>query len=73
MRNRSKKGQSMVEYAIGVGCVSAACMCALSFLGHFSGDIFYTATKPLIYGGSNQKPLEPEVVIQTDAQPWVIK
>jgi hypothetical protein len=36
---RSRKGQSMVEYAIGIGCVTAVSMLVLGGLGHASADI----------------------------------
>ena len=36
---RNRKGQSMVEYAIGIGCVTAVCMLVLGGLGHASADI----------------------------------
>ena len=36
---RNKKGQSMVEYAIGIGCVTAVCMLVLGGLGHASADV----------------------------------
>lgn len=39
MNRRSKKGQSMVEYAIGIGCVTAVCMLVLGGLGHASADV----------------------------------
>jgi hypothetical protein len=39
MRKRSKRGQSMVEYAIGIGAVTAVCMLALGGLGHASADV----------------------------------
>lgn len=31
MRNSGKKGQSMVEYALGTGCVACVCVVALGF------------------------------------------
>jgi hypothetical protein len=39
MRRRSRKGQSMVEYAIGIGAVTAVCMLVLGGLGHASADV----------------------------------
>ncbi len=39
MRSRRRKGQSMVEYGIGIGCVTAVCMLVLGGLGHSSADI----------------------------------
>jgi hypothetical protein len=39
MKKRSKRGQSMVEYALGIGCVTAVCMLVLGGLGHASADV----------------------------------
>ena len=36
---RNRKGQSMVEYAIGIGAVTAVCMLVLGGLGHASADV----------------------------------
>jgi hypothetical protein len=36
---RNKKGQSMVEYALGIGCIAAVCMLAFQGLGLTSADI----------------------------------
>ena len=49
---RNKKGQSMVEYALGIGCVAAVCMVAFSELGHISGDIFLGVQSAINYGGA---------------------
>ncbi len=38
-KQRRKSGQAMVEYAIGIGCVTAVCMLCLGGLGHASFDI----------------------------------
>lgn len=39
MKRRTRKGQSMVEYALGIGCVAAVCMLVLGGLGHAGADI----------------------------------
>jgi hypothetical protein len=67
---RSKKGQSMVEYAIGLGCISALCMVALSSLGHISGDIIFSVQSTINYGGG--RPTSPGRMTPTAATPWVI-
>ena len=36
---RSRKGQSMIEYGIGIGCVAAVCMVTMGGLGKLSFDI----------------------------------
>jgi hypothetical protein len=36
---RSRKGQSMVEYGIGIGCVTAVCMLVMGGLGHATADV----------------------------------
>jgi hypothetical protein len=39
MKRKNRKGQSMVEYAIGIGAVTAVCMLVLGGLGHASADV----------------------------------
>lgn len=68
MRRRSRKGQSMVEYALGLGCVAAVCMVVLGALGHICGDMIFnvqSAVKTPDAVGS-----EPQSPINTAAQPW---
>lgn len=67
---RSKKGQSMVEYAVGLGCVTALCMIALGSLGHISGDIIYSVQSAINYGGG--RPATPGRMVQNSATPWAI-
>ncbi len=71
---RSKKGQSMVEYALGLGCVAAVCMVAMSFLGHVSGDIFYNVQKAVNYGGSagDHGVGNPGHLVTKGQQPWAL-
>jgi hypothetical protein len=73
MVRRSKKGQSLVEYALGIGCVTACCMIALGFLGHVCGDIFQNVGAAINYGGS--KPAldgagSQSSVVNFASQPW---
>jgi hypothetical protein len=67
---RSKKGQSMVEYAVGLGCVTALCMVALGSLGHISGDIIHSVQSTINYGGT--RPSSPGRMVSNTATPWVI-
>lgn len=69
-RQRNNKGQSLVEYAIGLGCVAALCMIALGSLGHICGDIIYSVQSSINYGGG--RPTSPGRMVQTASQPWVI-
>ena len=71
---RSKKGQSLVEYALGIGCVSAVCMVSLSFLGHMSGDIFQSVQSSVNYGGQpgNHGVTDPGTLVNTSQTPWNI-
>jgi hypothetical protein len=39
MKLRSKSGQSMVEYSIGIGCVLAVCLLVLGGLGFGAEDV----------------------------------
>lgn len=72
---RSRKGQSLVEYAIGIGCVSAVCMVALSMLGHISGDIFNNVQSAINYdGGPGAHGLtNPGRLANKDQTPWVLE
>lgn len=67
---RSKKGQSMVEYAIGLGCVAALCMVALGGLGHICGDMIHSVQAAINYGGG--RPSEPGRMVSNTATPWSI-
>lgn len=69
-KNRNQRGQSMVEYAIGIGAVAALCMVALGSLGHICGDMIWTVEQAINYGGS--KSSEPGRTISPSATPWVI-
>lgn len=67
---RNSRGQSMVEYAIGIGCVAALCMVALGSLGHISGEMIQNVERAIIYGGTTS----PDVgrTINSTATPWVL-
>lgn len=69
-RNRNKRGQSMVEYAIGIGAVAALCMVALGSLGHICGDMIYNVENAINYGGT--KSTSPGRTINPSATPWVL-
>ena len=68
--NRHASGQSMVEYALGIGCVAALCMVALGALGHVSGHMIHNVEQALNYQG--QKSVHPEETIRLNATPWVL-
>jgi hypothetical protein len=70
MKRRSTRGQSMVEYALGIGCVSALCMVALGSLGHIAGDMIYNVEHAVNYGGTMSPT--PGRTINKTAQPWVL-
>ncbi|MBK7837443.1 MAG: hypothetical protein IPJ49_07125 [Candidatus Obscuribacter sp.] len=57
MMKRGKRGQSMVEYALGIGCVAALCVVALGSLGHIAGDMVWKVEQATNYGGT--KSSEP--------------
>ncbi len=71
---RGRKGQSLVEYALGIGCVSAVCMVALSFLGHISGDIFNNVQSAVNYGGApgDHGIADPGLLVGKSQTPWVL-
>lgn len=68
---RNRRGQSMVEYALGLGCVSALCMVALGSLGFICGDMIYNVQNAINYGG--QTTPQPGRMIKQNATPWVIQ
>ncbi|HEY9868401.1 MAG TPA: hypothetical protein V6D08_04495 [Candidatus Obscuribacterales bacterium] len=70
MKRRDTRGQSMVEYALGLGCVAALCMVAVGGLGHISGDIIWSVQNAINYGGS--RPAEPGRMVNNAATPWQI-
>jgi hypothetical protein len=70
MKRRSTKGQSMVEYAVGLGCVTALCMISLGSLGHICGDIIQSVQGAINYGGG--RPANPGRMVSNSATPWVI-
>ncbi|MBP9091175.1 hypothetical protein KBI23_09105 [bacterium] len=68
---RSKRGQSMVEYALGIGCVAALCVVALGSLGHISGDMIRNVEQATNYGGSTSADVGR--TIKVTATPWVLQ
>jgi hypothetical protein len=69
-KKRSAHGQSMVEYAIGIGAVSALCMVALGSLGHISGDMIRAVETSINYLDG----FSPDTgrTINRTATPWVL-
>jgi hypothetical protein len=68
---RSKRGQSMVEYALGIGCVAALCVVALGSLGHISGEMIRNVETATNYGGSTSAAVGR--TMKVDATPWVLR
>ena len=68
---RTSRGQSMAEYAIGIGCVAALCMIALGSLGHISGHMIHNVETAINYGGSTSA--HPEETVKLSATPWVLE
>lgn len=71
MKRNRKRGQSMVEYAIGIGCVAALCMVALGSLGHICGEMFFNVQDAINYSGD--KAGMPGRTIQQNATPWILQ
>lgn len=71
LRKRNKRGQSMVEYALGIGCVAALCMVALGSLGHICGDMIYNVQSAINYNGS--RPTDTGRTINNGATPWQLQ
>ncbi len=74
MRNRrSRKGQSMIEYGIGIGCVAAVCTVVMGGLGHTAADITNAVLRSINDGDS--QVADPGTIFKggLNAKPWVIK
>lgn len=69
---RSQQGQSLVEYAIGIGCVSAVAMVALSFLGFIGWRIFHNIEHAVIPGGHGATSGHAAPIVNKTATPWVL-
>lgn len=67
---RKRSGQSMVEYALGLGCVAALCMVALGNVGLICSKIMHTWEHAVNYGGQISGHAHP--IVNPSAQPWVI-
>lgn len=68
---RNQRGQSMVEYALGIGCVAAVCVVALGSLGHIAADMIWNVEQATNYQGT--KSNEPGRTIQVSSKPWVLE
>ena len=70
---RKQRGQSMVEYALGIGCVAAVAMVALQGLGLTSADILrqviLSINDPNDQNYANNDP-GGSPLIQSSAKPW---
>ena len=69
-QGRKQSGQSMVEYALGLGCISALCMVALGSLGDISGDMIQGIEQAINYGGQTSGHFNP--MVKRTATPWNI-
>lgn len=71
---RSKKGQSMVEYALGIGCVAAVCMVVMGGLGHAGADIMNSVLTSI--NDKDDQVTDPGSIFTQGlqgTQPWVLK
>ncbi len=73
---RRKKGQAMVEYAIGIGAVTAACMLVMGGLGHTAADIFHSVLSNI--NDVDGQSADPGTIFTngvggTTNPPWVLK
>lgn len=72
-KNRGRRGQSMVEYAIGIGAVTAVCMLCLGGLGHAAADVIRQVC--LNINDSDDVPADPGSIFTNGVQassnaPW---
>ncbi|HEY9732770.1 MAG TPA: hypothetical protein V6C89_12705 [Drouetiella sp.] len=70
-QGRKQSGQSMVEYALGLGCITALCMVALGSLGDMCGDMIRNIEQAINYGGAKSSTNVNPIVNRT-ATPWNI-
>jgi hypothetical protein len=68
---RRQLGQSMVEYAIAIGCVAALCMIALGSLGHISGHIITNVNNAI--NDPDGFLGDPVMITKQGAQPWILQ
>lgn len=67
---RNKRGQSMVEYGIGIGCVTAVCMLVMGGLGHASADIMNSVLTNI--NDNDDQVQDPGTVFKNlKGTPWV--
>ena len=69
-QGRKQSGQSMVEYALGLGCVAALCMVALGSLGHISADMLGAIEQAINYGGP--KSQDTTRMVKVNSTPWIL-
>jgi hypothetical protein len=70
---RGKTGQSLVEYAIGIGCVSAVAMVALSMCGFLGWRIFHNMEHAFFPGHSGNTSQHAKPLANASAQPWLLQ
>ncbi len=70
---RSSRGQSMVEYAIGVGCITALSMAVLGTLGFIDWRLLHNIEHALVpHGSGHATSGHAHAIVEASAQPWVI-
>ncbi len=67
---RSARGQSMVEYAIGIGCVAAVAMLAMQGLGMSSADIMRAVITSINDQDDQAFANNPTPVVNKSSTPW---
>jgi hypothetical protein len=68
---RTNKGQSLVEYALGLGCIACLCMAGLASLGDISADMIRGVETNINYQGGFSKDTTP--IVKRTATPWVFQ
>jgi hypothetical protein len=74
-RHRSSQGQSLVEYAVGLGCITALCMVALGSLGYIDGKILHGmehAFNGFGHGEGGATSPHGSPMVDVAATPWQI-
>ncbi len=69
---RKQRGQSMVEYALGIGCVAATAMLALQGVGMESTDILRSVIQSINDTDDQQYATDPggSSFVKAGSTPW---
>ena len=73
-KGRKQSGQSMIEYALGIGCVAAVSMLVMGGLGHSAADIMNSVLTSI--NDADDQATDPGYIFKGGVKgttPWVLK